>query len=73
MSDIQIAAQHLYEAMGAPSGSIGVLAWPDALCPRIRVFFESNSSRGLVAIPDEFEGFVVEVEKRVEARPHKVE
>ncbi len=60
-SDIQSAARHLHEQIQAPRGVVGVLAWPDLVQPRIKVFVAPGSWHQIVAVPAEFEGYPVEM------------
>lgn len=67
--DIQSAARRLFGVIYAPSGSIGVLAWPNSSCPKIRVFVDQHHRHEVSDVPLEFEGFVVEIEIQGEIIP----
>lgn len=67
--DIQSAACRLFGMLVAPRGIVGVLAWPDRVRPRIRVFIGAGFTAQMLSVPLQFEGFPVEVEMRGEAIP----
>lgn len=69
--DIQSAARRLFDAIDAPHGVVGVLAWPDISRPRIRVFCAQGFLFSSSAVPQEFEGFPVEIETRGDVIPHR--
>jgi hypothetical protein len=63
-SDIQIAAYLLLQSLDAPRGLVSVLAWPDDMQSRIRVFIDPAAKHTIPTVPTVFAGFPVEVELR---------
>lgn len=62
-NDIDAAARHLIESIGAPDGSFSVLPWAlENEQPRLRVLYDPMYRYIINSIPDEIDGFPVSVE-----------